>query len=171
LKCAPNKQIKDVLSYEQPTRYIVTDTEYSNDDTLIPVLTANTAFILGYTDEVEGVYRKGECIIIDDFTLDCKIVDFPFKVKSSAIKILTAKSGISIRYMYEYLKYMELDTSEHKRHYIAEIEPIEIVVPSKIEMDNIAQLFNVLDKRYDAAHRLLRMYQTEKQYLLSKMFI
>lgn len=73
--------------------------------------------------------------------------------------------------MFEYLKYMELDTSEHKRHYIAEIEPIEIVVPSKVEMDNISQLFNMLDKRYDTAHRLLQMYQREKQYLLHTMFI
>lgn len=167
----PDKQIREVLSYEQPTRYIVADTEYSNDSNLIPVLTANKAFILGYTNETDGVYRKGECIILDDFTLDCKIVDFSFKVKSSAIKILTARSGISLRYMFEYLKYMELDTSEHKRHYIAEIEPIEIVIPSKIEMDNITQLFTVLDKRYDAASCLLRMYQTEKQYLLHMMFI
>lgn len=171
LKYEPNKQIRDVLSYEQPTRYIVLDTEYSDDNTLIPVLTANKAFILGYTDETNGVYRKGECIILDDFTLDCKIVDFPFKVKSSAIKILTAKSDINIRYMFEYLKYMELDTSEHKRHYIAEIKPIKIVVPSKVEMDNITQLFNMLDKRYDTAHRLLQMYQREKQYLLHTMFI
>ena len=62
--------------------------EYSNDDTFIPVLTK--AFILGYTTETDGIYDKGDCIIIDDFTLDCKYVSFPFKVKSSAIKILTA---------------------------------------------------------------------------------
>ncbi len=171
MKYEPNRQIRDILSYEQPARYIVSDTEYSNDNTLIPVLTANKAFVLGYTDETDGVYRKGECIILDDFTLDCKIVDFPFKVKSSAIKILTAKSDISIRYMYEYIKYMELYTSEHKRHYIAEIEPIEIIIPSKMEMDNITQLFDMLDKRYDAAQHLLRMYRTEKQYMLSQMFI
>ena len=164
-------QIGDVLSYEQPTRYIVSDTEYSNDTTLIPVLTANKAFILGYTDETEGIYRKGECIILDDFTLDCKIVDFPFKVKSSAIKILTAKPNISIRYMYEYLKYLDLDTSEHKRHYITEIEPMEIAIPPQIEMDSIARLFTALDKRCSIAQDTLKMYQTQKRYLLNQMFI
>ena len=167
----PDKQIREVLSYEQPTRYIVVDTEYSNDRNLIPVLTANKAFILGYTGETSGVYRKGECIILDDFTLDCKIVDFPFKVKSSAIKILIAKPGINLRYMFEYLKYLELDTAEHKRHYIAEIEPIEIVIPSNEEMNNIAQAFNMLDKRCEMAHRSLLIYQREKQYLLRQMFI
>ena len=77
----PDLQIKDVLDYEQPTKYLVSDTEYSNDKTLVPVLTANKAFILGYTDETHGIYTKGKCIILDDFTLDCKFVDFPFKVK------------------------------------------------------------------------------------------
>ena len=171
LNYEPNMQIRDVLSYEQPTRYIVLDTEFSNDATLIPVLTANKAFILGYTDETDGVYRKGECIILDDFTLDCKIVDFPFKVKSSAIKILAAKPSISIRYMYEYLKYLDLDTSEHKRHYITEIEPMEIVVPSHTEMDSIARLFDTLDERHFIAQCTLQGYQTQKRYLLSQMFI
>ena len=80
-----NAMIGDVLSYERPQPYIVEDTEYTTDGT--PVLTANKAFVLGYTSETNGIYVKGDCIIFDDFTLDCKYVDFPFKVKSSAIKI------------------------------------------------------------------------------------
>ena len=99
----PEKEvtIADVLSYEQPTKYIVSDTEYSDNKDLTPVLTANKAFVLGYTEEVEGIYDKGPCIIMDDFTLDSKIVDFPFKVKSSAIKILSAKTSVRLRYIYE----------------------------------------------------------------------
>ena len=164
-------QIGDVLSYEQPTRYIVSDTEYSNESALIPVLTANKAFILGYTDDSDGVYRKGECIILDDFTLDCKIVDFPFKVKSSAIKILTTKANINIRYMYEYLKYLDLVTSEHKRHYITEVEPMEIAIPSQTEVDSIVRLFNAIDKRCSVAQDTFRRFQTQKRYLLNQMFI
>ena len=87
-----------MLSYEQPSKYIVTDTEYSDNKDLTPVLTANKAFILGYTKEREGVYKKGQCIILDDFTLDSKMVNFPFKVKSSAIKILTAKTSVNLWY-------------------------------------------------------------------------
>ena len=79
-------EIKDILDYEQPTKYIVDKDEYSSDSTLVPVLTANKAFILGYTNENNGIYNKGECIIFDDFTMDSKFVNFPFKVKSSAIK-------------------------------------------------------------------------------------
>jgi type I restriction enzyme S subunit len=167
----PNLQIKDVLEYEQPTKYLVSNTEYSDDVTLIPVLTANKAFILGYTDDINGIYSKGKCIILDDFTLDCKLVDFPFKVKSSAIKILTAKRGANIRYLYEYLKFLDLGTSEHKRHYIAEIEPLEIVMPDINIANNIANALELMDKRINLAENMLIQYRQQKQYLLQKMFI
>ena len=167
----PTKQIKDVLSYEQPTKYLVSSDEYSEDSTQIPVLTANKAFTLGYTADKDGIYDKGSCIILDDFTLDSKIVDFPFKVKSSAIKILTAENNATLRYMYEYLKFQELETTEHKRHYITEIEPIEIVLPTSIVINQIAKLFETLDKRISNAEKLYSSFLNQKQYLLQSMFI
>ena len=106
-------EINQLLTYEQPTAYIVTNDEYSTDTTLIPVLTANKGFVLGYTDEDFGIYQKGECIIFDDFTMDAKYVSFPFKVKSSAIKMLTAKPNVNLRFMFEYLSYLELKSEEH----------------------------------------------------------
>ncbi|WP_232816303.1 restriction endonuclease subunit S [Chryseobacterium capnotolerans] len=66
-------QVKDTLNYEQPTKYLVTNTDYSSDISLIPVLTANKAFVLGYTDEEFGIYDKGQCIIFDDFTTGYKV--------------------------------------------------------------------------------------------------
>ena len=74
-------EINQLLDYEQPTAYIVANDEYSTDTRLTPVLTANKGFILGYTDEKNGIYQKGACIIFDDFTMDAKYVSFPFKVK------------------------------------------------------------------------------------------
>lgn len=125
-------EINQLLAYEQPSTYLVANDEYSKDITLIPVLTANKGFILGYTDEDFGVYQKGECIIFDDFTMDAKYVSFPFKVKSSAIKILTAKPCVNLRFMFEYLSYLELKSEEHKRHYISEIASLVIEIPSSL---------------------------------------
>lgn len=113
--------IKDILEYEQPTKYLVSSTNYSPNSSLTPVLTANKAFILGYTDEDFGIYNRGKCIIFDDFTMDMKYVDFPFKVKSSAIKILTSKPNANLRFMFEYFIFLNLQASGHKRHYISEI--------------------------------------------------
>ena len=169
----PVKEVSfaDVLSYEQPTKYIVSDTEYSDDKDLTPVLTANKAFILGYTEETKGVYDKGPCIILDDFTLDTKIVDFPFKVKSSAIKILSAKTSVRLRYIYEYLKFLDLNTEEHKRHYIAEIEPMTIELPEEGAIQSIAYLFDLMDQRRKGLERDLNLLKAQKDYLLREIFI
>ena len=163
--------IADVLCYEQPTKYLVTDTDYTDDDSQVPVLTANKAFILGYTTENFGIYDKGPCIILDDFTLDCKYVDFKFKVKSSAIKILRAKAKTNLRFIFEYFRFLELNTTEHKRHYIAEIEPMSILLPSNEEIDRIARLFTALDERLEAARKELKILESQKMYMLQKMFI
>ena len=166
-----NSTIGDILSFEQPQRYIVSSAEYSNDDTFIPVLTANKAFILGYTTETDGIYDKGDCIIIDDFTLDCKYVSFPFKVKSSAIKILTASNKFILRYTYEYLKSLELSTEEHKRHYIAEIQPYSCVLPDENTLKTIALVFENLAYKLANEQSLALILNKQRQYLLSKMFI
>ncbi len=78
-------KIREVLEYERPEKHIVKNTEYKKYG--IPVLTANKSFILGYTDELANIYEKIPVIIFDDFTTDKKYVNFPFKIKSSAIKI------------------------------------------------------------------------------------
>ena len=163
--------IADVLCYEQPTKYLVTDTDYTDDDSQVPVLTANKAFILGYTTENFGIYDKGPCIILDDFTLDCKYVDFKFKVKSSAIKILRAKAKTNLRFIFEYFRFLELNTTEHRRHYIAEIEPMSILLPSNEEIYRIARLFTALDERLEAARKELKILESQKMYMLQKMFI
>ena len=164
-----NAMIGDVLNYEQPQSYIVENTEYIDKGT--PVLTANKAFVLGYTSEVDGIYDKGNCIIFDDFTLDCKYVDFPFKIKSSAIKILTAKSNTLLRYVYEFLKYLDLSTEEHKRHYITEIQRQGLILPEPKTVEMVAYTFTALSSRLTSTIQLRNNYETQKQYLLRHMFI
>ena len=162
-------EIGNMLQYEQPSKYLVTSTEYS-DSYATPVLTANKAFILGYTDEEFGIYSKGECVIFDDFTMDVKYVNFPFKVKSSAIKILTSNSGNDLYFVYEYLQNLGLVSEEHKRHYISEIEPMIVVCPTFEEQQNISNLLRSFDSKIECANRELTLYNKQKQYLLSQMF-
>ena len=168
--CEFCSEIGNMLQYEQPSKYLVTSTEYSDSYTT-PVLTANKAFILGYTDEEFGIYSKGECVIFDDFTMDVKYVNFPFKVKSSAIKILTANSGNDLYFVYEYLQNLGLVSEEHKRHYISEIEPMVVACPTFEEQQNISNLFRSFDSKIECANRELILYNKQKQHLLSQMFI
>ena len=166
-----NCKINQLLAYEQPSAYIVVNDEYSANTTLTPVLTANKGFVLGYTNEDFGIYQKGECIIFDDFTMDTKYVSFPFKIKSSAIKILTAKPNVNLRFMFEYLLYLELKSEEHKRHYISEIASLVIKLPLKEKQNRIAYLMTSLDNKLILEENIMARYMDEKRYILSQMFI
>ena len=164
-------QVKDTLNYEQPTKYLVTNTDYSSDISLIPVLTANKAFVLGYTDEEFGIYDKGQCIIFDDFTMDIKFVDFLFKVKSSAIKILTARPNVNLKFIFEYLLFLNLSSNDHKRHYISEIEPMEIQLPNYIQQTYVTDFLSSIDDKIKAEIEIYILLIKQKQYLLANLFI
>ena len=166
----PNCKIEDVIDYEQPTSYIVNSDKYIVDGKT-PVLTANKAFFLGYTNEKEGIYNKSDCIIFDDFTLDFKYVDFPFKVKSSAIKILTAKKSIELRYFYEYLLFLNLNTNEHKRHYISEIATLPLYLPLIDEQRRVLSVLNAISSKIAVEEKYKTTLLTQKKYLLNAMFI
>ncbi|ASE61005.1 hypothetical protein CEQ15_05575 [Chryseobacterium indologenes] len=164
-------QVKDTLNYEQPTKYLVTNTDYSSDISLIPVLTANKAFVLGYTDEEFGIYDKGQCIIFDDFTMDIKFVNFIFKVKSSAIKILTAKPNVNLKFIFEYLSFLNLSSNEHKRHYISEIEPMEMQLPNYVQQTYVADFLSSIDDKIKTEFEIHTLLLKQKQYLLANLFI
>lgn len=163
--------VEEILKYEQPTKYIVSNTDYSSDTSLIPVLTANKAFILGYTDEDWGIYNKGKCIVLDDFTMDLKYVDFPFKVKSSAIKLLTPKINVNLKFIFEYFSFLNLSSNEHKRHYISEIQPMFLNVPPIEIQNNISNLLSKLDAKVNLETELLTQYENQKKYLLKNLFV
>lgn len=126
------KKIGELVNYEQPSKYIVKSTDY-NDAFETPVLTAGQTFILGYTNEENGHYlasKENPVIIFDDFTGAFKWVDFEFKVKSSAMKILTAnKTLTSIRYIFHVMGKLNFTSSEHKRLWIGTYSEFEVPVP------------------------------------------
>ena len=141
-------QLDNIVSYEQPTPYIVKSTDY-DDSYSTPVLTAGKSFIIGYTNETNGVFEKLPCIIFDDFTTDSKLVDFPFKVKSSAMKILQVKEDINIEYIAMFMSITRLIGDTHKRYWISEYSKIEIPIPPKNEQDRIVKKVRLLLSRLD----------------------
>ena len=161
--------IEELLEFEQPTKYIVKSEEYTDNRDDIPVLTANKAFILGYCKE-SNFYNK-ECIIFDDFTLDMKYVNFAFKVKSSAIKILTPKENINIKYIYEYMQFLNLHSEEHKRHYISIVQKIQIPVPIFEIQNKIATQLNCFDSKIELENNKLLKLTELKKGLMQNMFV
>ena len=139
-------QLENIVKYEQPQAYIVKSTDY-DDKYLIPVLTAGKSFIIGYTNETEGIYQNTPCIIFDDFTTDSKLVDFPFKVKSSAMKILRVADSIEIEYVAMFMNITRLIGDTHKRYWISEYSKLCIPIPPKEEQKRIANAVNVMFKK------------------------
>ena len=141
-------RLEDIVDYEQPQAYIVDSTDYS-EDYPIPVLTAGKSFIIGYTNETKGICDNLPVIIFDDFTTDSHFVDFPFKVKSSAMKILRVKTGIDIRYVCFFMSITRLVGDTHKRYWISEYSKLTIPIPPKAEQESIvhtvADLFGIFD--------------------------
>ena len=142
---------EDILEYEQPQQYIVNSTDYS-DEYEIPVLTAGKSFIIGKTNEKSGVCKRLPVIIFDDFTTDSKYVDFPFKVKSSAIKILHAKGNVNPQYIAYLMSVTRLIGDTHKRYWISEYSKIPIMLPPVNEQEKIV---SEIEKIYERLNKIL----------------
>ena len=141
-------RLEDIVDYEQPTAYIVNSTSY-NDSYPIPVLTAGKSFIIGYTNEVKGIYSQLPCIILDDFTTDSKFVDFPFKVKSSAMKILQVRKDVEIEYVAMFMNTTRLISDTHKRYWISEYSKLTIPIPPKAEQKRIVDTVHTAFAKLD----------------------
>jgi type I restriction enzyme S subunit len=167
-----NKTLGECLSFEQPTKYLVDSTEY-NDDYETPVLTAGKTFILGYTNEVNGIFKKDELpvIIFDDFTTATQFVDFPFKAKSSAMKILKAKENINIKFVYEAMQNLKFEVGGHGRHWISIYSNLYIDLPSLSEQTKIANFLSTIDKKIELVSNQLQDTQEYKKGLLQQMFV
>ena len=135
-------KLGDVLKYEQPAKYIVESTDY-NYQYETPVLTAGQSFVLGHTNEVDNIFTDLPVIIFDDFTTSIKYVDFPFKVKSSAMKILRATEKGNIKYLFYYMSTLKTDTQLHKRYWISKYTELQIPLPPLEIQQKIA---NALDR-------------------------
>ncbi|WP_411709999.1 restriction endonuclease subunit S [Helicobacter felis] len=142
----------EVLGYTQPTKYLVKSTDYDNAHKT-PVLTAGQTFILGYTDETEGIYLatpENPCIIFDDFTTSFHWVNFAFKVKSSALKILTpiqTAQDINFRFIFYAMKCIRFTPREHARHWIKTYSAFQIPLPPLALQAKIVEIldqFNAL---------------------------
>lgn len=160
--------LESILDYEQPSKYIVSSTEY-DDEYSIPVLTAGQTFILGYTNEEEGIYEASkECpvIIFDDFTTSTKWVDFRFKVKSSAMKMLRLKnpSEYDLKYIYYAINALNYVPAEHSRQWISTFSKVEIPVPDLETQKSISSKLTVFSELINKLNEELRFRKVQYEF-------
>lgn len=166
--------LDELLSYEQPSKYIVESTDY-DDSYDIPVLTAGKSFVLGYTNESTGVFEDLPVIIFDDFTTATKYVDFKFKVKSSAMKILHINKELVLpKYIYYRMQVIQIDHSTHKRYWIQKYSQIKVKIPIIDEqrkiVDKIEELLSELDKAVDILNKSKEQLEIYRKAVLKEAF-
>ena len=166
-------ELGEILKYEQPTNYLVLSTDYDNSFET-PVLTAGQSFILGYTDEINNIKEaspENPVIIFDDFTTGSHYVDFSFKVKSSAIKLLDLKSRDKDFYFsYITLKNIKFIPKGHERHWISKFSGFKVYVPQINEQIKIGKFFKEIDQLITLNQNKISHIKDLKAGLLQKMF-
>ena len=164
------KELWELLAYEQPTNYLVKSTEY-DDWNSIPVLTAGKTFILWYTNEKFWIYDKWPVIIFDDFTTESKFVDFPFKAKSSAMKMLTLRDkDMSLKLVNELMQIVDFEVWNHQRHWIWIYSKLKIKLPrNKEEQQAIAAALSDMDKEIETLEEKKAKYEQIKQWAMQQL--
>nr|WP_242669916.1 restriction endonuclease subunit S [Bifidobacterium longum] len=168
------RKLGELFDYEQPQPYIVRGTEY-DDSFPTPVLTAGQSFVLGYTNEKQGIKMASPehpVIIFDDFTTSSHFVDFPFKVKSSAIKLLTLRDkNEDIHFAYQVLQNIAYTPVSHERHWISKFATFATLMPEcKSEMQAIGHFMSNLDGLITLHQRKYDKLVIFKKSMLEKMF-
>ena len=166
-------ELGELLSYEQPTSYIVESTDY-NDKYKTPVLTAGKSFILGYTNETHGVYTALPVIIFDDFTTASRYVNFKFKVKSSAMKILTPNTELVLpKFIYYRMQIIQFDHSTHKRYWIQQYSKIKVSIPPIPVQEQIVarieELFSELDNGVETLQKTKQQLAAYRQAVVKSV--
>lgn len=167
-------ELGELLPFEQPTAYIVKSTDYS-DAYATPVLTAGKSFILGKTNEPDGIFDQLPVIIFDDFTTATQFVNFRFKVKSSAMKILHINTDLVIpKYIFYRLQIIRFDHSTHKRYWIQSYSKIKVLIPPLDEQSRIVahieELFSELDKAVDTLKTTKEQLEVYRQAVMKDAF-
>lgn len=158
-------ELGELLHYEQPTKYLVGDTLY-DDSYSTPVLTAGKTFILGYTNEDHGICKKLPVVIFDDFTTASKYVDFPFKAKSSAMKLLRPKPNVNLKFVFEAMQLINYTVGGHERHWISKFVYLTVPCPPIEEQTAIAQVLHSADKEISLLKSKAEKLREQKKGLM-----
>ena len=162
-------KLEEFISYEQPSKYIVDSDQY-DDSFEIPVLTAGKSFILGYTDETNNIFDNLPVIIFDDFTTSVQFVDFPFKVKSSAMKLLKNTEQADIKYCYYLLKFLQHTPENHKRQWLSATSQNIVELPTIEKQKSIVRKLDKILEVIDNQNKQLKLLDEAIKARFVEMF-
>ena len=97
-------------------------------------------------------------------------MNFPFKAKSSAMKILKPRNkDVDIGIVYELMQMVEFVMSDHKRYWISEFQKIEVEIPSPKEQTAIAEVLSDMDAELAALEQRRDKTRALKQAMMQEL--
>ncbi len=126
---------------------------------------------MGYTNEKEGIFKDIPVVIFDDFTTESRYINFPFKVKSSALKILKMRDNRNnLYFVYNTMQILNFKPgSEHKRFWISEYSKLEIPIPPLPEQRRIASILSQVDEVIEKEQKYKEKLERIKRGLMKDL--
>lgn len=139
-----------------------------------PIIDQSQNYICGYSNDVDALVNRTseDLIVFGDHTCILKIVDFPFIQGADGIKIIKSKDSNQWdnKYVYQYLQFVPIISSEYKRHF-SELKEKYVYYPKNIiEQRRIAACLSALDEMLAATNGKLEQLKAYKKGLMQKLF-
>lgn len=116
------------------------------DSGAFPVVSQEDAFISGYWDAEDDVFRvEKPLVIFGDHTRVLKYIDFDFVLGADGVKLLPPKSFLAPKFLYYQLHTAQLDSLGYARHYKL-LKELNIKYPCIAEQH---RLVAILDEAFD----------------------
>jgi type I restriction enzyme S subunit len=107
-----------------------------------PVVSQEDAFINGYWDGADDVFRvETPLVIFGDHTKVLKFIDFDFVLGADGVKLLPPKEFLVPKFFYYQLQTAELDSLGYARHYKL-LKELEIKYPDRVEQHRIVAILD-----------------------------
>jgi len=140
-----------------------------------PIISQESNFINGYWNNEKDLLKiEKPVIIFGDHTQVLKYIDFDFVLGADGVKILKPKKILDSRYLYYFLKSIDLKNLGYARHYRL-LKEIEVSYPESLVEQK--QIVKKLDKLSAQTKKLEKIYQQKindleelKKSILKKAF-
>jgi type I restriction enzyme S subunit len=126
-----------------------------------PIISQEQDYINGYWDNIDDLFTVNEPIVVfGDHTKVIKYIDFDFVLGADGVKILKSKSIITPRYLYYFLKNIDLGNLGYARHYRL-LKEKKISFPKSISEQK--RIVSMIDKAFEAIDKAIENTQKNLQ--------
>ena len=147
----------DVMYDDTKNARKIKSCDYNNEGKY-PIIDQSSKNVIGYTDEIDGLYKNVPVIIFGDHTRRFKLVEEPFFIGADGTKVLKLCSSVyDYKFIYYYLLHKKIPDTGYNRHFkwVKKLEFPEI--PRSIQSD-IVKKFEVLNDLISSKNKLLELF-------------